>query len=32
MECGLRVEKFDDVKPGDVIEAYEVIETARTLA
>jgi len=31
MECGLRVEDFDDVKPGDVIEAYEVIETARTL-
>jgi len=32
MECGLRVEGFDDVKPGDVVEAYEVIETARTLA
>jgi translation initiation factor IF-2 len=31
MECGLRVGKFDDVKPGDVVEAYEVIETARTL-
>ncbi len=32
MECGIRVEDFDDVKPGDVMEAYEVIETARTLA
>jgi len=31
MECGIRVEDFDDVKPGDVMEAYEVIETARTL-
>ncbi|MBP7936636.1 MAG: translation initiation factor IF-2 [Phycisphaerae bacterium] len=31
MECGIRVEDFDDVKPGDVIEAYEVIETARKL-
>ena len=31
MECGIRVEDFDDVKPGDVIEAYEVIETAQTL-
>ncbi len=32
MECGIRVEDFDDVKPGDVMEAYEVIETARTLS
>ncbi len=31
MECGIRVDAFDDVKPGDVIEAYEVIETARKL-
>ncbi len=31
MECGIRIENFDDVKPGDVIEAYEVIETARKL-
>ncbi|MCB9852255.1 MAG: translation initiation factor IF-2 [Phycisphaerales bacterium] len=30
-ECGIRIEKFDDVKPGDVIEAFEVIEIARTL-
>ena len=32
MECGIKVEDFDDVKPGDVIEAYEVVETAGTLA
>jgi translation initiation factor IF-2 len=31
LECGLRIEGFDDVKPGDVIEAYEVVETARKL-
>ena len=31
MECGIRVQDFDDLKPGDVIEAYEVIETAGTL-
>jgi translation initiation factor IF-2 len=31
MECGIRVAGFDDVKPGDIIEAYEVILTKRTL-
>jgi translation initiation factor IF-2 len=31
MECGIRVEGFDDIKPGDIIETFEVIETARTL-
>lgn len=31
MECGIRVEGFDDIKPGDIIETYEVIEEARTL-
>jgi translation initiation factor IF-2 len=30
-ECGIRVANFDDVKPGDVIEALEVIKVARTL-
>jgi translation initiation factor IF-2 len=30
-ECGIGVENFGDVKVGDVIEAYELIETARTL-
>ena len=32
MECGIRVEDFDDIKPGDVIEAYEVVETTRKLS
>lgn len=31
MECGIRIEGFDDIKPGDVIESYEVIEEARKL-
>lgn len=31
MECGLRLDGFDDVHAGDVIETYEVIQTARTL-
>ncbi len=31
MECGIRLEGFDDIKAGDMIETYEVIKTARTL-
>ncbi|UCG16975.1 MAG: translation initiation factor IF-2 [Phycisphaerales bacterium] len=31
MECGIRLEGFDDVKPGDVLEIYEIIQVARTL-
>jgi len=31
MECGIRIENFDDVHVGDVIESYEIIKTARTL-
>ncbi|MEE9296876.1 MAG: translation initiation factor IF-2 [Phycisphaerae bacterium] len=31
MECGIRIEGFDDVKPQDVIEAYEIVKLARTL-
>ncbi len=30
-ECGIGVENFNDVKVGDQIEAYEIIETKRTL-
>lgn len=30
-ECGIRIVGFDDLKPGDVIEAFEVIKVARTL-
>ncbi|MDX1682242.1 MAG: translation initiation factor IF-2, partial [Phycisphaeraceae bacterium] len=30
-ECGIRIEGFDDVKPGDTIVCYETIEVKRTL-
>ena len=30
-ECGIRIEGFDDVKPDDVIEAYEIVKVARSL-
>ncbi len=31
MECGIRIADYDDVKEGDVIEAYEVQEIKRKL-
>lgn len=31
LECGLRLEGFDDVHVGDILETYEIIEIARTL-
>ena len=30
-ECGIRIENFNDIKVGDIIEAYEVTELARKL-
>ncbi len=30
-ECGIGIENFQDIKDGDVIEAYEVEEIARTI-
>jgi translation initiation factor IF-2 len=30
-ECGLNVEKFNDIKVGDIIEAFEETEVARKL-
>jgi translation initiation factor IF-2 len=30
-ECGLSVKNYDDLKVGDQLEAYEVVEVARTL-
>lgn len=30
-ECGLMIENFNDIKPGDIVEAYEVIREKRTL-
>lgn len=31
MECGIRLESFNDVKEGDLLEAYRVDEVKRTL-
>ena len=31
MDCGLNIENFNDIKIGDVIEAYQIIEIKRTL-
>jgi translation initiation factor IF-2 len=30
-ECGLSVESFNDLREGDVLEAYEIVEEAATL-
>ena len=30
-ECGLNIEKFNDIKEGDIVEAYEEVEVARKL-
>ena len=30
-ECGIGVENYNDLKVGDQIEAYEIIETKRKL-
>ncbi len=30
-ECGVKIENYDDVKPGDVIEAFEVVEVSQQL-
>jgi translation initiation factor IF-2 len=30
-ECGLNVEKYNDIKEGDIIEAFEEVEVARKL-
>ena len=29
IECGITIENFNDIKPGDIIEAYEIIEKKR---
>ena len=31
-ECGLNIANFNDIKVGDVIEAYKIIETKKTLS
>jgi translation initiation factor IF-2 len=30
-ECGIKIANYDDIKVGDAIEAYEIIEVARLL-
>ena len=30
-ECGMSIENFNDLKVGDVIEGYELVETQRVL-
>jgi translation initiation factor IF-2 len=30
-ECGLTVDGYQDIKPGDILEAYEIVEEAPTL-
>ena len=29
IECGITIENFNDIKVGDIIEAYEVVEVER---
>jgi translation initiation factor IF-2 len=31
MECGLTIKNFADLKPGDIVEAFEEEEVKRTL-
>jgi translation initiation factor IF-2 len=31
MECGLTIKNFSDLKPGDIVEAFEEEEVKRTL-
>ncbi len=30
-ECGIAIENFNDIKVGDIIEAYKIVETKKTL-
>ena len=30
-ECGITLEDFKDIQTGDILEAYKIVETARTL-
>ena len=32
LECGLNIENYNDVQPGDIIEAYEEMEVERKLS
>jgi len=30
-ECGMRIDGYDDIKVGDVLECYKTLEVRRTL-
>ena len=30
-ECGIKIQDFEDIKAGDVVEAFIMVETERTL-
>ena len=31
-ECGLGIENFNDIKDGDIVEAFDMVEVKRTLS
>ena len=31
MECGIGIDKYNDIKVGDIIEAFQIVEIKRTL-
>ena len=31
MDCGLNIQGYNDIKVGDVVEAYNIVEIKRTL-
>ncbi len=31
-ECGLKIANYDDIKPGDIVESFEIQKIARTLS
>jgi translation initiation factor IF-2 len=31
-ECGIQIQDYNDIKVGDIIEAYEIVEKKRTLS
>jgi len=31
MECGCGLEKYNDIHPGDIIEAFQIVEIKRSL-
>jgi translation initiation factor IF-2 len=31
-ECGIKIAQHDDIQPGDIVEAYTIVEEKRTLA